>query len=137
MNPSAHVVVVSLLSLAIAQAVKCAIVWSKKGKLTIDVFFEDGQMPSAHSATLTALAVGVFLVDGFSLAFAVAFFLALFVIHDALHIRREVGRHAVFLNKMKGKHLFKETTGHSLNEVFMGMLLGFLVTGIYAYFFLI
>jgi uncharacterized protein len=131
MTSGVDVIIVSLLTLAIAQAIKCGLSWAKRGTFTINVFFEDGQMPSGHSATLTVLATGIFLVDGFSLTFAVALFLALFVIHDALHIRNEVGRHAEYLNKAKGKHLFKESTGHSPLEVFLGMLLGFLVTGAY------
>ena len=136
MAQAIHVFIVSLGTLLLTQLLKFTILGLTTKKWDFYVLFEDGHMPSTHSATLTSLATTFYLIDGFSLLFVLALFFALFVIHDAFHVRREVGMHASFLNKLKGKQLFKETTGHSWKEVFVGVVLGYVVAIAYGSLFL-
>ncbi|MGN0241270.1 MAG: divergent PAP2 family protein [Candidatus Weimeria sp.] len=94
----------------------------------------DGGMPSGHSATVTAIAVSCGLELGFdSPVFAVACFMAIIVMHDAMGVRRETGKQSQVLNHLVevvyAKNLtpeekLKEFVGHTPLQVFFGFLLG-------------
>lgn len=63
--------------------------------------FGDGGMPSAHSATVMALATMCGLTVGFGTAeFAIAMLFAVVVMHDALGVRRETGKQAAAIIEM-------------------------------------
>ncbi len=63
--------------------------------------FGDGGMPSAHSATVTSLAVIVGDRMGYgSPTFGLALMFAIIVMHDALGVRRETGKQAESLLSM-------------------------------------
>ena len=98
---------------------------------------ETGGLPSAHSALVVGLAMGVGLHEGWtSTLFAICFVYALVVMYDAIGIRREAGKHADLLNELlmisvikdvyKQREKLKELLGHSPVEVFAGALLGIL-----------
>ena len=58
-------------------------------------------MPSGHSATVTSLAVMCGLTAGFNSAvFGLATIFAIVVMHDALGVRREAGKHAMSIIEM-------------------------------------
>ena len=94
----------------------------------------DGGMPSGHSATVTAIAVSCGMELGFdSPIFAVACFMAIIVMHDAMGVRRETGKQSQVLNHLVevvyAKNLtpeekLKELVGHTPLQVFFGFLLG-------------
>lgn len=97
----------------------------------------DGGMPSAHSATVCALAGTTFLHCGpSSPEFAIACMLAIIVMHDAMGVRFETGKQAKILNEMMeifnkmgnssltADQKLKEFVGHTKLQVFMGALLG-------------
>ena len=94
----------------------------------------DGGMPSGHSATVTAIAVSCGMELGFdSPIFAVACFMAIIVMHDAMGVRRETGQQSQVLNHLVevvyAKNLtpeekLKEFVGHTPLQVFFGFLLG-------------
>lgn len=97
----------------------------------------DGGMPSAHSATVCAMATTTFLTVGPSSAeFAIAAILSIIVMHDACSVRYEAGKHAQILNEMieifesmnnktlSTEEKLKEFVGHTKLQVFMGALLG-------------
>lgn len=98
-----------------------------------------GGMPSSHSATVTGLTVGCLLTEtAKSPSFAVALFLAMVVIYDAMGVRRETGRQSKVLNAMRERDItegrkplfdkpFDEKMGHSLPEVIVGILIGIAV----------
>ena len=96
-----------------------------------------GGMPSAHSAGVAALAMGVGLEIGFHTAgFAVALIFALVTMFDAQGVRRSVGRQAITLNRiidevyMSGQvseERMKEFLGHTPTEVFAGAAIGCLI----------
>jgi acid phosphatase family membrane protein YuiD len=99
---------------------------------------ETGGLPSAHSALVVGLAVGVGLHDGWdSTLFAITSVFSLVVMYDAIGIRREAGKHADLLNELllisvlkdfyKQREKLKELLGHTPLEVFAGAMLGILM----------
>ena len=92
-----------------------------------------GGFPSNHSAIVSSMATLIAFNEGIeSPAFGVAITLAFIVILDASSLRRQVGKHAVAINKLNGlksgSPLFlRERVGHSRLEIFAGIVLGILV----------
>lgn len=101
-------------------------------------FFEAGGMPSAHSASVTALTLSIALTQGLnSPLFTISLVFALIVMYDATGVRRAAGKQAEILNKIvddiysNGKikiEKLKEILGHDPIEVFAGAGLAILVT---------
>ncbi len=126
----------ALLANLIAQTLKLLIHYFLEGRFQWGRFLETGGMPSTHAATVSALAIGVGLRDGFdSHLFAVAAVFALVVMYDATGIRRAAGLHAQLLNQLvqefrklsQGGPIaepLKELLGHTYLEVLVGALLG-------------
>jgi len=96
-----------------------------------------GGMPSAHAASVTALAFSVGIKAGYDSPVCIlAFVFAFITMFDAQGVRMAAGRQAAILNKMvddfyhrmeiKPESL-KELLGHTPVQVFAGALLGFLV----------
>ena len=93
-----------------------------------------GGMPSAHSASVTALATAVGIGQGWSSPlFGVAAFFSLITMYDATGIRRAAGRQARLLNRLVDelRHQHKldterlaELLGHTPLEVLVGALYG-------------
>lgn len=88
-----------------------------------------GGMPSNHSAIVSSIAAYIGFVDGinnpvFGLAVANAFIIML----DANSLRRQVGRHAAAINILLADDpkfiKLRERMGHSVSEIFIGMLVG-------------
>ena len=99
-----------------------------------------GGMPSSHSAFVTALALSVYVVEGMSTAFIVAFAFAAVTLRDAAGIRLAAGSQAKVLNEIifKDKLNFNplpESIGHRPIEVFAGVGVGLvsvvLVSGLF------
>ncbi len=106
----------------------------------------DGGMPSAHSATVSAMAAtSAFVYGAGSFEFAISAMLATIVMHDAMGVRLETGRQAKIINELValfedlGKsHIspekkLKEFVGHTPLQVLCGMLLGVIVAIIYQF----
>lgn len=104
----------------------------------------DGGMPSAHSATVTAVAAMTGLTCGFDApVFAVACVTAVIVMHDAMGVRLETGKQAKLLNEMVAlfealgqpklsmEKKLKEFVGHTPIQVMAGMVLGVVVAVLY------
>jgi uncharacterized protein len=134
-NSGYEVILASILSATLAQVFKfIGLLWMKR-HYDFQVLVQTGGMPSSHSASMTALATSVGLVDGFqSTTFAVAVGIALVVMYDAAGVRRAAGRMAGILNKLT-EDLYtqhpeyvpvrlRELLGHTPFEVLVGALLG-------------
>ena len=98
----------------------------------------DGGMPSSHSATVMATVVATGMTYGVAgFQFAIAFVVAIIVMHDAMGVRRETGKQAKVLNdmmelfqdmgKMTVEDTLKEFVGHTPLQVLMGAILGSLM----------
>jgi uncharacterized protein len=119
-----------------AQVLKVILVLLTERRWAFDRMLETGGMPSSHSATVTALAVTIGMVEGFgSTIFALAVVFAGIVMYDASGIRRAAGMHAQLINDLVQElaHLFDEgfqptalktLLGHTYPQVVVGSLLG-------------
>ena len=100
-------------------------------------------MPSAHSATVTSVALATGFECGFSSPiFAVAAFFAFITMHDASGVRLETGKQAKAINDIfvllsdmledvkTPEQKLKELVGHTKLQVLAGCALGIIVTGI-------
>ena len=92
-----------------------------------------GNMPSAHSATVTALATVIAMKDGIeSGLFGLAGLLAAIVMYDAMMVRRSVGEQGVAVQELIRERkssvvLPRAAKGHTPVEVAVGALLGLLI----------
>ena len=125
----------SLLSCLIAQFFKIIFNFFSTGKIRFGIMFETGGMPSSHSALITGATSGLGFQLGFdSPIFALAIAISLIVMYDASGVRKSAGIQAAELNKLskildpKSEVDLKETLGHTKLEVFVGSLLGPLIT---------
>jgi len=96
-----------------------------------------GGMPSSHTATVVALTTSVGLIYSFSsVYFAVCAVFSIIIIHDAMNLRNQAGKHAQVLNKwskyfqdmfdddnFSEEHL-KTMLGHNFAQVVGGFILG-------------
>jgi acid phosphatase family membrane protein YuiD len=103
----------------------------KHSKLDIYSGIQTGGMPSSHSAVVTAITTAIFLGEGATSAFFVSLVFSLIVLNDAFMVRQNVGIQGESLNtllkKFKKKPL-KVVYGHTLAQVLVGMILGFIIT---------
>ena len=125
----------SLLSCLIAQFFKIIFNFFSTGKIRFGIMFETGGMPSSHSALITGTTSGIGFQLGFdNPIFALAIALSLIVMYDASGVRKSAGIQAGEINKLskkldpKSQVALKETLGHTKFEVFVGSLLGPLIT---------
>mgnify|MGYP004517154333 CR=1 FL=1 len=141
-----EILTVSLLGWLIAQVLKTIINFILLGKFQLERMWGDGGMPSAHSATVTAMVIATARSEGIhSAIFAVAAVVAIITMHDAMGVRRETGEQAKVLNQMleqwievteknnpflQNMHL-KEMVGHTPLQVLAGFVVGVIVGCVY------
>ena len=138
------VLFIPAISWMIAQVLKTIINAIVNKKFSIDRLVGDGGMPSGHSATVTSLAImcGLSPDCGFdSPLFGLATIFAIVVMHDALGVRREAGKHAISIIEMaemlndlvteKNERIktdkLKVFVGHTPWQVVCGSALGALI----------
>ena len=89
-------------------------------------------MPSSHSAFVIALAMIIYLEEGTTAAFAISLVFAMIVIRDAFGVRRSVGNEGKAIEKLFKMHhvdsKFHYALGHTPKQVFVGSLIGFVVS---------
>lgn len=139
-----RILLAGILSWLTAQVLKTILYAIINKEWDLTRLMGDGGMPSAHSATVTAVAAMTGLLCGFdSPLFALACILAIIVMHDAMGVRLETGKQAKMLNEMVAlfealgqpklsmEKKLKEFVGHTPLQVLAGMLLGILVAVVY------
>ena len=128
-----QILVNSLLAWAAAQIIKTILYAAVHRQIDIHRLFGDGGMPSGHSATVTAMATTAALEYGLdSPIFAITAIFGIVVMHDAMGVRREAGKHAEVLNNLIAslnqdvppEEALKEFLGHTPLQVCFGALLG-------------
>lgn len=135
-----HILINAIIGWLSAQVLKTITHLIVYRKLVWERLIGDGGMPSAHSATVSALAGSAFIHCGpQSPEFAIATILAIIVMHDASGVRLETGKQAKVLNEMieifqnMGRNDFtveeklEEFVGHTNLQVFMGAILGVII----------
>ena len=93
-----------------------------------DDLIKTGGMPSMHCATMTAVTMSVYFLEGFSTLFFVAAILTLVIIRDSFGVRFSVGEQAKMINTLL-KHddvhkKVKVVLGHTVLQSVAGVLLG-------------
>jgi len=127
-----------VVSIVIAQGAKILLlIFKKKEKFVWQDFFVTGNMPSSHSALVTALVVILYLTEGFTPLFFASVVFASIVIRDAVGVRRTVGEESKVLTKVvdvlkKKFHLnisrrIHQNLGHQPIEVLVGVIVGLVV----------
>ena len=121
----------------IAQLLKLAVDLVLLRKLDFQLLFSSGGFPSSHSATVSALALGIGKYYGWdSPIFAVSAVYGMVVLYDAAGVRRAAGKQAEVLNQLVerlsqgsdvAQERLKELIGHTPFEVFGGVLVGIIV----------
>lgn len=131
-------IICALSSLMLAQGIKGFLSLYKTKQITIKSFIGAGGMPSSHSAMVIALTVAIGLRSGIqSTDFFICCIFSSIVLYDAAGIRRAAGKQAAVLNTIIAEwvdlsHLkpdqLKELLGHTPLEVFVGSVLGLVVS---------
>ncbi|KAJ4814379.1 Acid phosphatase/vanadium-dependent haloperoxidase-related protein [Rhynchospora pubera] len=125
----------AIVAFAIAQSIKFFTHRYKEKRWDAKQFIASGGMPSSHSATVTALAAGVGIIEGFgSSNFSIALILASIVMYDAFGIRLHAGKQAEVLNQivyelpeehpLSDSKPLRELLGHTVPQVIAGGFLG-------------
>lgn len=130
--------ITSISSWLITQVLKVIINAIINKKWELERLYGDGGMPSAHSATVSSLAIISALMYGTgSFQFAVTAILAIIVCHDAMGVRWETGKQAMVINEIvktfsilaeskMDEVKLKEFVGHTPAQVMTGILIGIL-----------
>ncbi|NLU25313.1 MAG: divergent PAP2 family protein [Clostridiales bacterium] len=131
-----HLLINSLVAWLVAQILKTVIYAVVNKTVDFHRLMGDGGMPSGHSATVTALATSAALYCGLdSPVFAVSAIVAVVVMHDAMGVRLEAGKHAKAINELmqmldsnlEPEEKLQEFLGHTPLQVVFGSLLGLVV----------
>ena len=130
---SNKILIAGIIGWASAQILKTIVHLIVNKQLRFERLVGDGGMPSAHSATVTAVAVSTGIECGFgSPFFAIACIVAIIVMHDAMGVRLEAGKQAQAINEMiemfqklgdttiSAEVKLKEFIGHTPIQVFAG-----------------
>lgn len=134
-----QVLLVAIIACLAAQLSKLIVELTKNRKFNLRVLVTTGGMPSAHSAFVGALAVGVGQTVGWaSPEFAIAFIFAVIVMYDAAGVRQAAGKQARILNQIidelfsQGKEFnedrLKELLGHTPFQVIVGLSMGIAIS---------
>ena len=129
--------IAAMLAWFTAETMKLIIRFFHGGMRTWPLLWGSGGMPSAHSATVCALALSIGWQEGFDgYPFAIAAVLALIVMYDACGVRMAAGKQARALNVLREtlastqaapEKKLRESIGHTRLQVVAGALWGMLV----------
>lgn len=94
-----------------------------------------GGLPSNHSAIVSSMAALIAMKEGVDHpAFGVALTVAFIVMLDANSLRRQVGKHAMAINRLSSSsdaHMaLREQIGHTRIEIAAGILVGITVAAV-------
>ncbi|MDD5082273.1 MAG: divergent PAP2 family protein [Dehalococcoidales bacterium] len=133
------VLIAPAIAWAIAQVAKFMVALAQEKRIHLRYLVSSGGMPSAHSATVTALATAVALTDGVSsVSFGIATVLAIVVMYDAAGVRQSVSRQSAVLDRIveelrlrrpltKLESYVREFVGHTPFQVFVGAAIGVII----------
>ena len=137
------VMVVTVVSMIVAQAAKGISASLRAHKLLLHRFVAAGGMPSSHSALVAALVTGVGFSNGWTSGeTSVAIVVALLAMWDAMTVRHAVGQQARALNALMSRldsdplrleaervstETLRELEGHTPLQVMAGAAVGIMV----------
>lgn len=123
----------AIVAWALAHLIKFGLDQRKTKKFSWKVWYSTGNMPSAHTATVVALATSFAVQLGLgSPVFALSLAFAVITAYDAMMARRATGEQGLALLKLLAKSPFAKdppphhALGHRPLEVLAGAALGFI-----------
>ena len=120
-----------LSAVIISQLAKILIIILKhKQKFNLNDLIVTGGMPSTHSAIVGSLTAIIWLNQAFSPLFFAVLAFSLITLRDAMGVRRSIGVEGKIIERIiKYEKIkiskFHYSLGHSLVEVFVGLIIGF------------
>ncbi|MBM4447783.1 MAG: divergent PAP2 family protein [Chloroflexi bacterium] len=134
-----NIIIAPACAWALAQLIKVLSGLIRKRQFDLRRAVASGGMPSAHSATVSALATSIAMVEGIgSVAFGISVILAAIVMYDAAGVRQSVGRQSIILNRIitelkyrrpiaELEHDLRVFIGHTPFQVIVGSVMGIIV----------
>ena len=134
-----NIIIAPVCAWALAQIIKVLSGLIRKRQIDLRYAVASGGMPSSHSATVSALATSVAMVEGISsVAFGISVILAAIVMYDAAGVRQSVGRQSIILNRIIAElrdrrpiadleHTLRVFIGHTPFQVIVGSVMGIVV----------
>ena len=134
-----NIIIAPACAWALAQLIKVLSGLIRKRQFDLRRAVASGGMPSAHSATVSALATSIAMVEGIgSVAFGISVILAAIVMYDAAGVRQSVGRQSIILNRIIAElkyrrpiaeleHDLRVFIGHTPFQVIVGSVMGIIV----------
>lgn len=128
--------IIVLITMLFTQILKGSIHCILNHQFSLNRFFGDGGMPSAHAATVSSLCTACGIYCGLDSAmFAVSAVLTMIVCRDAIGVRLETGKQASVINDIVEVLDFlgsealpdeklKEFVGHTPLQVIIGLFVG-------------
>jgi acid phosphatase family membrane protein YuiD len=133
MTISPYILVIAV-SWLVAQGAKYVILAFKSRSMAhFRQLYLSGNMPSAHSATIVAVATLIGAREGFDSAiFGLALTMSGIVMYDAIMVRRSVGEQGLAIQELiklakNGVLLPRAAKGHTPMEVLVGAILGVII----------
>ncbi len=136
-------VIVPIVVGIITQSLKFLLSIVRHNKIEFKYLFTSGHMPSSHTAFVVSLVIVMAIKESiYSSIFATSFVFAYIVIYDAVYVRAHIGNNGRAINKLVKeasgikKHDFsilRERVGHTPSEVFVGGILGIILTLIFMF----
>lgn len=134
-----NIIIAPVCAWALAQLIKVLSGLIREKQIDLRYAVASGGMPSSHSATVSALATAVGMVEGFSsVAFGISVILAAIVMYDAAGVRQSVGRQSIILNRIIAElrdrrpiaeleHTLRVFIGHTPFQVIVGSAMGIII----------
>jgi len=134
-----NIIIAPVCAWALSQLIKVLIGLIRRRPIDLRYFVSSGGMPSSHSATVSALATAVAMVEGISsVAFGISVILAIIVMYDAAGVRQSVGRQSAVLNRIIAElrdrrpiaeleHDLRVFIGHTPFQVIVGSAMGIIL----------
>ncbi|MBU0667394.1 MAG: divergent PAP2 family protein [Nanoarchaeota archaeon] len=126
------VIISIVITFLIANITKMMNDYEKTKKIKLSMFFQNGGMPSSHTAIIISTTTAIFLETGLTELFIACVVISFIVMNDAVKVRFETGEEAEVLNKLiKKEHiihkLLTERVGHTPKEVLAGLIIGIII----------
>jgi uncharacterized protein len=127
------------LAAAALQGTKVILDVARTKTFRLSYLWSSGGFPSFHAGVSASVATLIYLEQGMTMLFIVTLVFSFLLRYDAINVRYEAGKHAHYLNTIRGQLLnvfshgeeqvsLNERIGHTLPELLAGIVIGSAVT---------
>jgi uncharacterized protein len=107
-----------------ADLLKTAIDTARNKRFRLRMLLAYGGMPSSHTTFVTALAVSIFIVTGFSVEFLLSAALFILVIRDLITLRNGIDKNTLAIHHISKNKTQPALLSHGALEIIAGFLIG-------------